>query len=164
MMRGFCGFKRAGVIVAMLFLGACANDPGKLANKTSASNNAAAGSVEDFNLNVGDRVFFETDQASLTAAARSTLQRQAVWLKTYPKIRVVIEGHADERGTREYNIALGARRAATARAFLVSSGVPAYRVKVLSYGKERPVATCDNISCWSQNRRAVTVVKSGAGS
>jgi peptidoglycan-associated lipoprotein len=162
MMRVFSKFRWLGVLVLLAGLGACANDPGKLSS--SASGNAAPGSVEDFNLNVGDRVFFDTDQTSLSSTARATLQRQAAWLKTYPKIKVRIEGHADERGTREYNIALGARRASTTRAYLASLGVASSRMKVLSFGKERPVATCDNISCWSQNRRAVTVVTSGAGS
>ncbi len=162
MMRVFSKFRWLGVLVLLAGLGACTNDPGKLSS--SASGNAVPGSVEDFNLNVGDRVFFDTDQTSLSSTARATLQRQAAWLKTYPKIKVRIEGHADERGTREYNIALGARRASTTRAYLASLGVASSRMKVLSFGKERPVATCDNISCWSQNRRAVTVVTSGAGS
>ena len=161
-MRVFSKFRWLGLFVLLVGLGACTNDPGKLSS--SASGNAAPGSVEDFNLNVGDRVFFDTDQTSLSSTAKATLQRQAAWLKTYPRIKVRIEGHADERGTREYNIALGARRASTTRAFLASLGVAASRMKVISFGKERPVATCDNISCWSQNRRAVTVVTSGAGS
>ena len=161
-MRVFSKFRWLGLFVLLVGLGACTNDPGKLSS--SASGNAVPGSVEDFNLNVGDRVFFDTDQTSLSSTAKATLRRQAAWLKTYPRIRVRIEGHADERGTREYNIALGARRASTTRAFLASLGVAASRMKVISFGKERPVATCDNISCWSQNRRAVTVVTSGAGS
>ncbi len=162
MMRAIINLKWVGLLVLMLGIGACTNDPGKLSS--SASGNAKPGSVEDFNLNVGDRVFFETDQTTLTGTAKATLRRQAAWLKTYPAIRVRIEGHADERGTREYNIALGARRASATKAFLASLGVSPARMKVLSFGKERPVATCDNISCWSQNRRAVTVVTSRAGS
>lgn len=154
-----------GLLLGMLGLGvaACAGDTGRL-GKSVAGNSAAPGTVEDFTLNVGDRVFFETDQASLTSTARSTLQRQAAWLKTYPRAKVQINGHADERGTREYNIALGARRASATRSFLVSLGVPSRRVRVNSFGKERPVATCDNISCWSQNRRAVTTVTGAASS
>ena len=154
------------LLLGMLGLGlaACAGDTGRLAKNASGGNNAAPGTIEDFTLNVGDRVFFETDQASLTSTARSTLQRQAAWLKTYPKVRVLIEGHADERGTREYNIALGARRASATRSYLISLGVSSARLRVNSYGKERPVATCDNISCWSQNRRAVTTIASGAPS
>jgi len=148
-----------GLLLGMLGLGlaACAGDTGRL-GKNVAGKSAAPGSVEDFSLNVGDRVFFETDQSSLTSTARATLQRQATWLKTYPAVRVRIEGHADERGTREYNIALGARRASATRSYLVSLGVSPRRIRVTSFGKERPVATCDNISCWSQNRRAETKV------
>ncbi|MGQ8632454.1 peptidoglycan-associated lipoprotein Pal, partial [Agrobacterium sp. DKPNP3] len=112
--------------------------------------------------NVGDRIFFDTDSTSIRADAQQTLQRQAQWLARYPKYAITVEGHADERGTREYNLALGARRAAATRDFLISQGVPANRMKTISYGKERPVAVCDDISCWSQNRRAVTVL-GGAG-
>ena len=154
------------LLLGMLGLGlaACAGDTGRLAKNAAGGNNAKPGSVEDFSLNVGDRVFFETDQSSLTSTARSTLQRQAAWLKTYPAVRVLIEGHADERGTREYNIALGARRASATRSYLISLGVSSKRIRVNSYGKERPVATCDNISCWSQNRRAVTSISGAASS
>ncbi|TJV10676.1 MAG: peptidoglycan-associated lipoprotein Pal, partial [Mesorhizobium sp.] len=112
---------------------------------------------------IGDRIFFDTDSSSIRADAQTTLSRQAQWLNQYRQYAIVIEGHADERGTREYNLALGARRAAATRDFLVARGVPAQRLKTISYGKERPVAVCDDISCWSQNRRAVTTI-SGAGS
>ena len=121
------------------------------------------GSQQDFTLNVGDRIFFDTDSAAIRPDSAQTLSRQAQWLAKYSNERVTIEGHADERGTREYNLALGARRAAATKNFLVSRGVSAARIKTISYGKERPVAVCDDISCWSQNRRAVTVV-SGVGS
>ncbi|QKV20454.1 peptidoglycan-associated lipoprotein Pal [Oricola thermophila] len=121
-------------------------------------NSAAPGTAQDFTVNVGDRIFFDTDSAAIRADAQQTLTRQAQWLNQYPQYAITIEGHADERGTREYNIALGARRAAATRDFLVSRGVNAARIKTISYGKERPVATCDDISCWSQNRRAVTVL------
>lgn len=124
---------------------------------------AAPGSQQDFTVNVGDRIFFDTDSSAIRADAQATLTRQAQWLGQYPSYSITIEGHADERGTREYNLALGARRAAATRDFLVARGVPANRLKTISFGKERPVAVCDNISCWSQNRRAVTVL-SGAGS
>ena len=113
-------------------------------------------------VNVGDRVFFDTDSTELSAQARATLDKQAAWLNQQTHYSFIIEGHADERGTREYNIALGARRAATTRDYLVSRGVAANRMRTISYGKERPVATCNDISCWSQNRRAVTVLN-GAG-
>jgi peptidoglycan-associated lipoprotein len=124
---------------------------------------ATPGSAQDFTVNVGDRIFFDTDSTSIRADAAQTLSRQAQWLARYPKYAITVEGHADERGTREYNLALGARRAAATKDFLVSKGVPANRMKTISYGKERPVAVCDDISCWSQNRRAVTVLN-GAGS
>jgi peptidoglycan-associated lipoprotein len=116
------------------------------------------GSSQDFTVNVGDRIFFDTDSSAIRADAQQTLARQAQWLMQYPTYAITIEGHADERGTREYNLALGARRAAAKRDFLVSRGVPANRIRTISYGKERPVAVCDDISCWSQNRRAVTVL------
>jgi len=124
---------------------------------------ARPGTQQDFTVNVGDRIFFDTDSSVVRADAQQILARQAQWLNQYPSYAITIEGHADERGTREYNIALGARRAAAARDFLVSRGVAANRLKTISYGKERPVAVCDDISCWSQNRRAVTLL-GGAGS
>jgi peptidoglycan-associated lipoprotein len=117
------------------------------------------GSQQEFLVTVGDRVFFETDSSALTATAQATLDKQAAWLNKYSNYRILIEGHADERGTREYNIALGARRAAVVVNYLVSRGVNAQRIQQKSFGKERPVAICDDISCWSQNRRAVTVVQ-----
>ncbi|MBX5002119.1 peptidoglycan-associated lipoprotein Pal [Rhizobium lentis] len=123
---------------------------------------ATPGSAQDFTVNVGDRIFFDTDSSSIRADASQTLDRQAQWLARYPNYQITVEGHADERGTREYNLALGARRAAATKDYLASRGVPAQRMKTISYGKERPVAVCDDISCWSQNRRAVTVL-GGAG-
>jgi peptidoglycan-associated lipoprotein len=122
------------------------------------SSAAAPGSQQDFVVNVGDRVFFETDSSELTEQARATLDKQAQWLSNYNRYAFTIEGHADERGTREYNIALGARRAQTVREYLTTRGIAAARMRTISYGKERPVAVCDDISCWSQNRRAVTVL------
>ena len=119
---------------------------------------AAPGSQQDFVVNVGDRVFFETDSSELTDQSRATLDKQAQWLGNYNRYSFTVEGHADERGTREYNIALGARRAETVREYLISRGVAAQRMRTISYGKERPVALCNDISCWSQNRRAVTVL------
>ncbi|HVY20976.1 MAG TPA: peptidoglycan-associated lipoprotein Pal [Bauldia sp.] len=152
----------ATVAVAML-LAACAKspngEPGGLGVGVNGGAGAATpGSTQDFVVNVGDRVFFETDSPELTAQARATLDRQAQWLNQYSRYTFTIEGHADERGTREYNIALGARRASAVQDYLVSRGVAANRMKTISYGKERPVAVCDDISCWSQNRRAVTVI------
>jgi peptidoglycan-associated lipoprotein len=122
---------------------------------------ATPGSVQDFAVNVGDRVFFESDQTSLSQTAQATLDKQAAWLSRYSNYAFTVEGHADERGTREYNFALGARRAESVKEYLVAKGIPASRMKTISYGKERPVATCNDISCWSQNRRAVTVLNGG---
>ena len=118
---------------------------------------------KDFTVNVGDRIFFDTDSSVIRADAQATLTRQAQWLNQYPNYAITVEGHADERGTREYNLALGARRAAATKAFLVGQGVNAARVNTISFGKERPVATCDAASCWNQNRRAVTLL-AGQGS
>ena len=120
------------------------------------------GSERDFVVNVGDRVFFESDSTELTAQSVATLDKQAQWLQSYGQYSFTIEGHADERGTREYNIALGAKRAQTVRDYLASRGVSAQRMRTISYGKERPVAVCNDISCWSQNRRAVTVLNSSS--
>ena len=147
-------------LCAILALAACArapdSDPGGLSLGVKAS--AAAGSTQDFVVSVGDRVFFETDSAVLTTQSRATLDRQAQWLNRYGQFSITMEGHADERGTREYNIALGARRATAAREYLISRGVGGNRIQTISFGKERPVAVCNDISCWSQNRRSVTVL------
>jgi peptidoglycan-associated lipoprotein len=121
------------------------------------------GSSQDLVVNVGDRVFFAFDKSNLSSAARGTLEKQAAWLKKYGSVKITIEGHADERGTREYNLALGERRANSAKDFLVALGISPNRVKTISYGKERPVALGHDESSWSQNRRDVTIV-SGAGS
>jgi peptidoglycan-associated lipoprotein len=114
-----------------------------------------------FNQTVGDRVLFEVDQSSLTMAGRTTLDGQASWLLANTDYQAVIEGHADEQGTREYNLALGARRANAAQEYLVSRGVPANRLRVVSYGKERPIEICSNEACYAKNRRAVTVLAGG---
>ena len=149
------GAKFAAVILGMLAVAGCA----KQADQSGALASAATpGSQQDFVVNVGDRVFFETDSSELTDQARATLDKQAQWLNNYNRYAFTVEGHADERGTREYNIALGARRAETVRQYLVSRGVSAQRMRTISYGKERPVALCNDISCWSQNCRAVTVL------
>ncbi|WP_175869249.1 peptidoglycan-associated lipoprotein Pal [Bartonella gabonensis] len=121
-------------------------------------NQASPGSEQEFTVNVGDRVFFSLDSFSLDADAERILTRQAEWLLHYPYYSIMIEGHADERGTREYNLALGQRRAVAVRNYLVSLGVSAQRIQTISYGKERPVAVCDDISCWNQNRRVVTTL------
>src|SRR5690349_13518386 len=152
------GVRLAAVLAAALAISACANRPDENAQATAAGQ-ATPGSQQDFVVNVGDRVFFETDSTDLSSQARATLDKQAQWLQRYQQYaQFTIEGHADERGTREYNIALGARRAQAVRDYLVSRGIPANRMRTISYGKERPVAVCNDISCWSQNRRAVTVL------
>jgi peptidoglycan-associated lipoprotein len=153
------GAKFAVAIVAALTIAACANKTNQL---EGAGMSAAPGSQQDFVVNVGDRVFFETDQTDLTPQARATLDKQAQWLAQYNRYTFTVEGHADERGTREYNIALGARRAQTVREYLISRGIEANRMRTISYGKERPVAVCNDISCWSQNRRAVTVLNASS--
>ena len=124
---------------------------------------ATPGSARDFSVNVGDIVYFSTDSTDLSPEAQQTLAGQARWLQQYAKYTITIEGHADERGTREYNIALGARRAQSVRDFLARNGVTAARIRTISYGKERPVAVCNDISCWSQNRRAQTVLNNRGG-
>src|SRR5690606_26687446 len=154
-------------LVATLVIAGCASR--KVPNNAAdlglgaGAGAAAPGSQQEFTVSIGDRIFFDTDSSSIRADAQATLTRQAQWLNKYPSYAITIEGHADERGTREYNLALGARRAAATRDFLVSRGVAGNRIRTISYGKERPVAVCDDISCWSQNRRAVTVLN-GAGS
>jgi peptidoglycan-associated lipoprotein len=149
------GAKFVAVIMAVLAIAACAKKDDQSAMGGAS---AAPGSQQDFVVNVGDRVFFDTDSSELSDQARATLDKQAQWLNNYNRYSFTIEGHADERGTREYNIALGARRAETVREYLISRGLAATRMRTISYGKERPVALCNDISCWSQNRRAVTVL------
>jgi len=147
----------AAVVVAALAISACAKNADDA--QASAAGAATPGSQQDFVVNVGDRVFFETDSTELTPQSRATLDKQAQWLTNYSQYsQFTLEGHADERGTREYNIALGARRAQAVRDYLVSRGIQAQRMRTISYGKERPVAVCNDISCWSQNRRVVTVL------
>lgn len=151
------GLKFAAALAVALTMAACANKAGVDANGAMAGA-ATPGSQQDFVVNVGDRVFFESDSTELTPQSVATLEKQAQWLQTYNRYAFTIEGHADERGTREYNIALGARRAQAVRDYLASRGIDASRMRTISYGKERPVAVCNDISCWSQNRRAVTVL------
>ncbi len=151
----------AAALALSLALSACAHKNDDLAAGYGA---AGPGSVQEFNQTVGDRVFFTTDQTDLSPTAQATLDKQAAWLNQYNKYSFTIEGHADERGTREYNFALGSRRAQAVHDYLAAKGVSASRMRTISYGKERPVAVCDDISCWSQNRRAVTVLNGGGGS
>ncbi len=120
---------------------------------------AIPGSQQDLAVNIGDRVFFGTDRYDLTPEAQATLQGQAQWLNQYPNVTVIIEGHADERGTREYNLALGDRRANTVRDYLIALGVSPSRITTISYGKERPQVPGSTEAAWAQNRRSVTVVQ-----
>jgi peptidoglycan-associated lipoprotein len=157
------------VAVALAFglaLSACARNTADDASLSGAYGGPASGpgSIQEFSASVGDRVFFDTDVTDLNAANQATLDKQAAWLNQYNRYTFTIEGHADERGTREYNFALGSRRAEAVKDYLIAKGVAASRVKTISYGKERPVAVCNDISCWSQNRRAVTVLAGAAGS
>ena len=156
----------AAFIAAGLALTACTKTPDPNADGGAGAGLGAGagigagapGSVQDFAHNAGDRVFFESDSTELSAAAQATLDKQAAWLQRYGRAAFTVEGHADERGTREYNFALGARRADAVKEYLAARGIAAARIKTISYGKERPVAVCNDISCWSQNRRAVTVL------
>ncbi|ACA14851.1 peptidoglycan-associated lipoprotein [Methylobacterium sp. 4-46] len=157
--------RAAAALAFALSIAACSSNKDLAdASAYAAGGAATPGSAQDFVVNVGDRVFFETDSTDLTATATATLDKQAQWLSRYPRYTFLIEGHADERGTREYNFSLGARRSQAVRDYLTSRGIAASRMRTVSYGKERPVAVCNDISCWSQNRRAVTVLDGGAGS
>jgi len=150
--------KSLAVVSALFLLAACEAGSGAGGAGGQGSGPATPGTQEDLTQNVGDRVFFDTDSSTLNDEGQTTLQRQAEWLKQYSNINVTVEGHADERGTREYNIALGERRAAVTKRFLVSQGIAANRVSTISYGKERPAVVGSDESAWSQNRRAVSVV------
>lgn len=150
------------LVAAVAMLAACESTPEDKGASTgtggtggTVSDRIEPGSKRDFVERVGDRVFFDFDRSDLKPEARTTVERWATWLKQYPQYRVTIEGHADERGTREYNLALGERRAASTRNYLVSLGIPATRVTTISYGKERPAVVGSNEGAWAQNRRGV---------
>jgi len=155
-------WRKAGtrlVAIAILAVAATAcSDTPKPESELGNRGPATPGSARDFAINVGDIVYFSSDSVDLSPEAQQTLANQARWLQQYSQYTITIEGHADERGTREYNIALGARRAQAVRNFLAQRAVNAQRIRTVSYGKERPVAVCNDISCWSQNRRAQTVL------
>jgi peptidoglycan-associated lipoprotein len=167
---------KALLLIAALGLAAC-NNPDRFGNGANDGANSAGGFVDTnglgdpsdpksiayFNQTVGDRVLFAVDQSTLSPEARTILQGQAQWLATNSQYAIIIEGHADEQGTREYNLALGARRAAAVQQFLGSQGVPADRMKTISYGKERPLEVCSEEACYSRNRRGVTVLSMGSG-
>jgi peptidoglycan-associated lipoprotein len=162
-MKSSTSFRIAMAFCCVLALAGCSKkSTPDLEAASSGIGQAAPGSDKDFAVNVGDRIYFAEDQSTLAPEAKETLRKQAAWLGQYPGVTIQIEGHADERGTREYNISLSARRATAAREFLISQGVNGTRISSIAYGKERPVATCDAEQCWSQNRRAVTVITGGA--
>jgi len=152
--------KSLAALSAVVLLAACeaGSGSGTMGSGGGAGGPVRPGSQEDLVQNVGDRVFFEYDSAMISSEAQQTLDRQAAWLKQYSSINVTVEGHCDERGTREYNLALGERRASAAKKYLVSLGIAASRISTISYGKERPAVVGSDESSWSQNRRAVTVV------
>ena len=170
---------KAFLLMAVLGLAAC-NNPDRYGAGGLDPNAAAGGagsgidtsglgdpnnpnSVAYFNQTIGDRVLFAVDQSNLSDTARNVLAGQARWMQGNPDYAVIIEGHADEQGTREYNLALGARRASAVQNYLISQGVSASRLRTVSYGKERPLEVCTDEACYSQNRRAVTVLSVGAG-
>ncbi len=156
------GFAAVTVVFALAFAG-CANNQDPASDLTMGKGGAITpGSARDFAVNAGDLVYFSTDSTDLSPEAQQTLANQARWLKQYSQHSITIEGHADERGTREYNIALGAKRAQAVRDFLARNGINPGRIRTVSFGKERPVAVCNDISCWSQNRRAQTVLNGRA--
>lgn len=157
------------MVVALVALGAC-TDPAQFGGGSGGGDTAGQGAAGDpasatyFQQTVGDRVWFEVDQSTLTDAAILTLDAQANWLLQYTEYTAIIEGHADEQGTREYNLALGARRASAVEQYLVSRGVASNRIRTVSFGKERPIEICSDEACYAQNRRSVTVVTAGLGS
>jgi peptidoglycan-associated lipoprotein len=161
MLRRLADLKIALICCCFLALAACSkkNQPNL---EGDGAGTAVPGSEKDFAVNVGDRIYFIVDTSTLTPEAQETLRRQAAWLRQYPNVTVQVEGHSDERGTREYNISLSARRATATREFLIAQGVQGNRISSIAYGKERPVALCDAEQCYSQNRRAVTVITGGA--
>ncbi len=148
--------KTLAVVSAVLLLSGC--DAMNGSGSADGSGSATPGTQSDLSQNVGDRVFFDYNSSSLTSEGQATLTKQAAWLKQYSSINVTVEGHADERGTREFNIALGERRASVAKRFLTSQGIASSRVSTISYGKERPAVIGSDDASWGQNRRSVTVV------
>jgi len=152
--------KAISVIAALMFVAGCSSNTNTAGMEPpSASTSVAPGSIGDFRQNVGDRVYFDTDMSSIREDGRNTLAKQAEWLKRYTNYPITIEGKCDERGTREYNLALGERRANAARQYLVAQGVPASRIKTISYGKERPEAVGSDEGAWARNRVAITALE-----
>lgn len=169
-MKTFVKIAAIGAVLAMAACSRPAGPGGPMVNDPYAGMNSGVGSsvlpgtAEYFKSTVGDTVLFPVDQSTLTPDARTILANQAGWMNQNAGFSAVIEGHADEQGTREYNLALGARRANSVQEYLISQGVAAGRLRTVSYGKERPLAICSTEECYAKNRRAVTVVAPGAGS
>src|SRR6476619_4177673 len=149
-------FKGFAAIALAIFMAACSNQQEAAAPATTA---VTPGSIADFRQNVGDRVYFDTDMSNIREDGRSTLAKQAEWLKKYTNYPITIEGKCDERGTREYNLALGERRANAVRQYLVAQGIPANRIKTISYGKERPEAVGSDEGAWARNRVGITALQ-----
>jgi peptidoglycan-associated lipoprotein len=155
-----------GLLGALLLLAACSSPPpeappgppGGSGAAGISSHNIVPGSQQDLEASAGDRVFFAFDRSDITPESQQILARQADWLRGYPNVSVTIEGRCDERGTREYNLALGERRAQAVKNVLVASGIPATRISTISYGKERPIVVGSNEEAWAQNRVAITTV------
>lgn len=166
--------RKGTLAIAVLILAGCTTKPPIAANgspptpvaqslaPTSITSSIIPGSAQDFKVNVGDTVHFALNRYNVEEVDKATLEKQAAWLERYPNVKVTINGHCDERGTREYNLALGARRANAVKEYLISQGVASGRVETVSYGKERPICTESNDNCWSQNRRAVTAIAGAA--
>jgi len=148
--------KAFAAIAALLVMAACSSSEQKVPD---AGTSVTPGSIAEFKQNVGDRVFFDTDMSSIREDGRGTLAKQAEWLKKYTNYPITIEGKCDERGTREYNLALGERRANAVRQYLVAQGVPANRIKTISYGKERPEAVGSDEGAWARNRVGITALQ-----
>ena len=147
--------KAFAAIAALMFIAACSNNEQAAA---PAGATVTPGSVADFRQNVGDRVYFDTDASTVREDGRQTLNKQAAWLKQYANYQITIEGNCDERGTREYNLALGARRADAIKNVLIALGIQANRIQTITYGKEKPMTVGSTETAWAQNRRGVTVV------
>jgi peptidoglycan-associated lipoprotein len=174
-MMKFSSTLRFAALSAALLLGACTHKqeavstapppaPPPPAQQQQVTSSIIPGSAQDFKVNVGDTIHFALNQYNIEDNDKNTLNKQAAWLARYPSVRLTVEGHCDERGTREYNLALGARRANAVKEFLVAQGVAAGRLETVSYGKERPICTESNEDCWAQNRRGVSVISGGANS
>src|SRR5271166_5874506 len=159
--RSVMNSKLLGALAAVALLAACAdkNEAASTGGGAAATSGPVPGSQEDLVANVGDRVFFDFDRSTLKDDARATLDRQAGWLGKYPQVNVQVAGNTDDRGTEEYNLALGQRRADADAAYVEAHGVARSRITTISYGKDRPVALGDNEDSWSQNRNATTSVK-----